>query len=320
MCVVSFSSEVKEELSKHMSEARHCQIAEIAAMISLCGKVTISEKDEYAVKIHTENIAVAKKFYELLKAAFHIKAAIAMKKNVYLRKGKSYTVAVSKHEEAIQMLKAIKVLGKDGEIQEEMSISNMVVQNTCCKRSFIRGSFLSSGSISDPEKTYHFEIVCLSEEKANQLKEMIQFFEIDAKVVTRKKYYVVYVKEGAMIVDLLNIMEAHVSLMKLENVRILKDMRNSVNRRVNCETANINKTVSAAVKQVEDIKYIEKRIGLDGLAPGLEEIARLRLEQPEATLKELGEMLQSPVGKSGVNHRLRKLSAIAQELRENEIT
>lgn len=134
--------------------------------------------------------------------------------------------------------------------------------------------------------------------------------------VLRKRYFVVYVKEGSQIVDLLNIMEAPVALMELENIRIVKEMRNTVNRKVNCETANINKTVSAAVKQMEDIRYICDTVGLESLPDNLKEMAKMRLERPEATLKELGEALEPPVGKSGVNHRLRKLSLIAQDIRE----
>lgn len=141
---------------------------------------------------------------------------------------------------------------------------------------------------------------------------------IDAKMVLRKKSYVLYVKEGAQIVDMLAIMEANVALMDLENIRILKEMRNSVNRKVNCETANINKTVNAAVKQIKDIRLLEEKVGLESLNEGLEEIARLRLQYPEATLKELGLMLNPQVGKSGVNHRLRKLSLLADDLRENK--
>ena len=147
---------------------------------------------------------------------------------------------------------------------------------------------------------------------------MIGSFDIEAKVTRRKKNQIVYIKEGAQIVDALNVMEAHVALMNFENIRILKDMRNSVNRQVNCETANLNKTVSAAVKQIEDIQYIKATIGFDQLPEGLTEIAVLRLEQPEATLKELGQMLSPSVGKSGVNHRLRTLSLIAEELREHK--
>ena len=194
----------------------------------------------------------------------------------------------------------------------------MITQNACCKRAFIRGAFIASGSMSDPKKAYHFEIVADGEEKAGQLRDLIQAFSVDAKIVMRKKNYVVYVKEGSQIVDLLNVMEAHVALMDLENVRILKEMRNSINRQVNCEAANISKTVAAASKQIEDIIYIRDNVGLGDLADGLEDIARLRIEYPEASLKELGAMLLPPIGKSGVNHRLRKLSMIAEELREHK--
>ena len=142
-------------------------------------------------------------------------------------------------------------------------------------------------------------------------------FEVEAKTVLRKRYHVVYIKEGSQIVDMLGIMEAHVALMNLENVRILKEMRGTVNRKVNCETANINKTVSAAVEQINDILYIRDQAGFDRLPAGLKEIALARLEQPDATLKELGDSLDPPVGKSGVNHRLRKLREIATQLREH---
>ena len=156
-------------------------------------------------------------------------------------------------------------------------------------------------------------------EKAGQIRELMGTFGIEAKIVLRKKHYVVYIKEGSQIVDMLNVMEAPVALMELENIRILKEMRNSVNRQVNCETANINKTVSAAVKQTEDIRYIQETIGLSGLPANLQEMARVRLERPEATLKELGEALNPPVGKSGVNHRLRKLGILADDLRERSV-
>lgn len=178
------------------------------------------------------------------------------------------------------------------------------------------GHFWQRGSISDPEKFYHFEIACATEAKAKQIQGLILSMGIEAKIVSRKKYFVVYIKEGSQIVDILNVMEAPVALMELENIRILKEMRGSVNRQVNCETANINKTVSAAVKQMEDIIYIRDTAGFDSLPDNLREIAELRLARPEATLKELGEALDPPVGKSGVNHRLRKLGNMAERLRQ----
>ena len=174
---------------------------------------------------------------------------------------------------------------------------------------------MAGGSISNPQKSYHFEIVCNSSSQAEQIQEILKGFDTDAKIVGRKSHYVVYLKEGSNIVDCLNVMEAYVSLMNLENVRILKEMRNSVNRKVNCETANIKKTVNAAVKQIEDIELIRDKTGLEKLPDVLTETERVRLEYPEATLKELGGYFDPPVGKSGVNHRLKKLSAIAEELR-----
>ena len=200
--------------------------------------------------------------------------------------------------------------------EELLAVENVIVQAVCCKRAYIRGAFIASGSMSDPDKSYHFEIVCGTLKQAEYLKNMINSFEMDAKIVKRKKSYVVYLKEGSQIVDILNIMEAHVALLELENVRIMKEMRNTVNRKVNCETANINKTVSASVRQMEDIIYIRDNIGFDKLPDGLKDVALTRLTYPDATLKELGGLLENPIGKSGVNHRLRKLSEIAEKLRE----
>ncbi|PXV91504.1 hypothetical protein C8E03_10361 [Lachnotalea glycerini] len=313
---MSFSSDVKDELSRQVSLGRHCQIAEIAAIISLCGRVIISIEDKYCIKVHTENVAVARKYFTLIKKTFNINTEISIRRNVYLKKSRTYSILIKGHEDSKRVLNACKLIHND-EIKENMSIiNNLVIQNSCCKRAFIRGAFLAAGSLSDPEKFYHFEIVCANKNKAQQLQEIMKAFDIDAKIVRRKKYYIVYIKEAAQIVQILNVMEAHVALMNLENVRILKEMRNSVNRQVNCETANINKTVSAAVKQIDDIKYIKKHMGFEGLSEGLGEVARIRFEYPEATLKELGALLNPPVGKSGVNHRLRKLSNLAQELRE----
>ncbi|MBQ2402214.1 MAG: DNA-binding protein WhiA [Lachnospiraceae bacterium] len=313
---MSFSSQIKEELSRQTAPARHCQIAEIAAILSLCGRIQISGDDHYSIKIHTENVTVARKCFTLLKKTFNIVTDISIRRNAHLGKNRIYSVAVKQHDDALRILKATKLLADDGEIGENLNVvGNVVVQNPCCRRAFLRGAFLASGSISDPEKSYHFEIVCATEPKAKQIQSIMATFNVEAKIVIRKKYYVVYIKEGNQIVDMLNVMEAHLSLMELENIRIVKEMRSNVNRQVNCETANINKTVSAAMKQIADIEYIRDTVGFESLPPGLAEIARVRLEKLEATLKELGEELEPPVGKSGVNHRLRKLCETAEQLR-----
>lgn len=186
-------------------------------------------------------------------------------------------------------------------------------------KGLIRDAFLRSGSISDPEKFYHLEIVFASYEEAIEIKQMLEGFGLDGKIVERKGHYVVYLKEGAQIADMLRIMEAPLALMEFENIRIVKEMRNSINRQVNCEAANLGKTISAAVKQVEDIKYICGKVGLDNIPESLAETAKKRLEYPEATLKELGELMEPPLGKSGVNHRLKKLSELAEDLRSRKV-
>ena len=194
-------------------------------------------------------------------------------------------------------------------------VDPLLLKNVCCRRAFLRGAFLAVGSMSDPVKGYHLEFDCGDEAGAGLLQELIRGFGIESKVILRKKYYVVYLKEGSAIVDLLNVFEAPISLMNLENLRILKEMRNSVNRRVNCETANIAKTVNAAARQVEDIEYLGEHYGFRNLPRPLREMAEIRLEYPDAPLKELGELFDPPLGKSGVNHRLRKLSELADKMR-----
>ncbi|MDD3172251.1 MAG: DNA-binding protein WhiA [Herbinix sp.] len=332
---MSFSKEVKEELSLQISSARHCRLAELAAILTYEGRVVCSDSNYY-LKLQTENLVVARKYFTLIRKTFNINIDVSVKTNINAKKSSMYTLIIRNKESINLVLQATKLpfqppfrsektektditTACDKSESVELGLADPVItQNACCKRAFIRGAFLSSGSMSNPKKAYHLEIVFSNMTKAEQLREMIQTFSVDAKIIMRKKNYVVYIKEGSQIVDLLNVMEAHVALMDLENVRILKEMRNSINRQVNCEAANISKTVAAASKQIDDIIYIRDNVGLGDLADGLEDIAIIRIEFPEASLKELGAMLLPPIGKSGVNHRLRKLSFIADQLRENK--
>ena len=314
---MSFSGMVKEELFRQIGSARHCKMAELAAMLCSCGKMEYFS-GESKLKIQTENEAVARKCFTLLQKTFNIEREVSVRENSHLKRVRVYVIEISDPEEIQVIFQALRLVADSVGHGALMLVDMLLVQQNCCKRAFIRGAFLASGSISDPEKGYHFEIVCPDVRKAEQLQVVIRSFSVDAKIVQRKKSYVVYVKEGAQIVDMLAVMEANVALMDLENIRILKEMRNSVNRKVNCETANINKTVNAAVKQIDDIRLIQQRMGFEQLNEGLAQIAELRMQYPEATLKELGMMLSPQVGKSGVNHRLRKLSAMADELREKQ--
>lgn len=328
---MTFSKDVKEELSFHLSSARHCNLAELAAILTCNGEM-IYRKDRYYLRLMTENIVVARKYFTLIRKTFNINIDISVKTNNSVKKTRVYILIIRRRDLIDHILQAVKLtfditivkylselVGEDSSVSVEFGVPDSVVTlNSCCKRAFIRGAFIAAGSISNPKKGYHLEIVVSTQAKADQLLDLIQAFGIEAKTILRKGKNVVYIKEGSQIVDLLNVMEAHKALMELENVRILKEMRNSINRQVNCEAANINKTVNAAAKQIEDIQYIEKSIGLSDLADGLEDIARIRIEYPEASLKELGELLVPQIGKSGVNHRLRKLSLIAEQLRENK--
>ncbi|HIX28450.1 MAG TPA: DNA-binding protein WhiA [Candidatus Blautia stercoravium] len=312
---MSFSGNVKEELLRQVDPARHCRIAELAAIIAFHGEIIRLSTKEIILRISAENESIIRKCFTLLEKTFKINGEVSIDKRI-VKKNNRFTIDVEDPEETVKILQAVKLLTAERRpVHSDTLVSQMVIQKNCCRRAFLRGAFLCAGSISDPEKFYHFEIVCTTPAKALQLQEIIQSFEIDAKIVKRKKYHVVYVKEGAQIVELLGLMGAGVSLMNLENVRILKGMRNTVNRKVNCETANINKTVNAAVKQMEDIIYIRDTVGLHRLPENLEETALLRLEYPQASLKELGTLLSIPVGKSGINHRLRKICSIAEELR-----
>ena len=312
---MSFSSKVKGELSLHLGNGRDCEIAETAAIVNICGHTAVFG-EHFCLKIQTENFHVAKKCFTLLKNTFNMIAEVSVRSS---GRKHVYTVLVRDFSKAEAILKATGLLySEDGKTQLKKRIYSPVVSSICCRRAYIRGAFLSVGSVNDPEKNYHMEFVLADEFSAEQLKELINSFGLDAKVVERKEHFVVYLKEGEQIVDLLNIMEAPLALMDLENVRIMKEMRNDINRKVNCETANLNKVVGAAVKQLEDIEYIEEKIGLSSLPEQLEEIARLRLEYPDKSLKELGSFLSTPVGKSGVNHRLRKISNIAEALREGK--
>ena len=294
---MSFSGDVKRELGKQYSKGRHCQLAELAAILEMVGRV---QEKPCILEITSDNMVVLEKYAVLMRQLFEVDITKPLEGNIVEK-----------------ILTTLKFFKEDGLALplDEQRVDGLLVQNVCCKRAFIRGAFLASGSMSDPNKSYHFEIVCRTMEQAEQLQQLMNGFETEAKIVERKGHYVVYLKEGSQIVDMLNVMEAYVSLMNLENVRILKEMRNSVNRKVNCETANISKTVNAAVKQLEDIELIRSKLGLDQLPQNLREMALIRLEYPEAALKELGNYLTPPGGKSGVNHRLRKLAEIAEDLR-----
>lgn len=312
---MSFSGNVKDELAGHVNMARHCQIAELAAIFQFCAKIEQGENGESALLINAENEAIVKKCFTLLRKTFNIETSAQKNDEKTGIKSEQSTIRITDSELVWNIFRTLKLVGDNGMFYGfEEPVNPILLKNSCCRRAFLRGVFLCVGSMSDPVKGYHLELVTDNERKAFQIQQIICEFELDAKIIRRKKYFVVYLKEGSNIVDFLNICEAHVSLMQFENERIVKEMRNSINRRVNCETANITKTVNAAAKQIADIEKIRDTIGFSNLPQNLREMALVRMEYPDASLKELGGYLTPPVGKSGVNHRLRKLSEIADEI------
>lgn len=310
---MSFSGEVKKELAAITVCARHCQLAEMAGILSGSGRIYRQGRQMH-ITLTTENALVADRYAMLLGQTGQIAVSVTQAHSVQQKNKISYLADLSEEETVRKMFLMLKIMKKDGQICENMVLADGLLQKNCCKRAFLRGAFLAAGSMSNPKKSYHFEIVCSGMDKARQLQELFGVFQLEAKIITRKNHEVVYLKEGSQIVDALNIMGAHIALMNLENVRIIKEMRNDINRRVNCETANIHKTVNAAYRQQEAIRFLEKNGALQGLPQQLQEIAQLRQEYPQAAIRELGGLCCPPVGKSGVNHRLRRLEELAEQM------
>lgn len=313
---MSFSSKVKNEVCRYTQLTKEEALAELSAIMRVSGTLTFGGNRQISFKITTENPAIARVVFKLLKDHFSIHTKIMVKKSNSFKKNNVYMILITEDMNVRKLLKEADVLkGEEGILVLNYDISKKIVQDDKTKRAYIRGAFLGGGSISNPEKTYHLEFVTHNDNYAENICKIINSYGLGSKVIQRKSSYIVYIKEGEQIIDLLNIIGAHSSLLELENVRIMKEMRNNVNRLVNCETANLSKTVNAAVRQVESIKLIQNEIGLQRLPKNLRDVAELRLKFPDESLKELGEMLNPPVGKSGVNHRLRRIEKIADELR-----
>ncbi|MGV3026929.1 DNA-binding protein WhiA [Clostridium thermobutyricum] len=312
---MSFSSKVKGEICRYSDISKEEALAELSAIMKVSGTIAFSGLG-LSFRITTENPASAKLIFLLLKEHFNIHSKLMVKKSNSLKKNNIYMVVIDESMGVRELLSTTGIFKEvDGIMNLDYSIEKEMIESDETKRAYIRGAFLGGGSISNPEKTYHLEFVTHSEEYANELCKLINSFGLNSKVIQRKNSHIIYIKEGEQIVDLLNILGAHTCLLELENIRIKKEMRNNVNRLVNCETANLSKTVNAAVRQVESIELIKSSVGLQRLPKNLQEIAELRLQYPEESLKELGEMLDPPIGKSGVNHRLRKIEKIAEEIR-----
>ena len=317
---MSFSSTVKNELCRLENLSDCCLFSELAVTICLNGSVSIIPGSGPNIRITTENAAFARRIYSNIRKLYDIHPEVTIRKSKKLKKHVSYMLFITPAIGSAKLLELAGVAVKSDAMEQsyELVLADInSLKHHCCRKAFLRGAFLAGGSISDPEKTYHLELTSRTSRQAQELSKILGTFKLKARIIMRKGSYVTYLKEGENIVDFLNIIGAHTALMELENVRILKGMRNTVNRIVNCETANLEKTVNASVRQVENIRYIAENVGFNALPENLRDIAELRLEYNDASLVELGQLLSPPIGKSGVNHRLRKLDQIAEKHREH---
>lgn len=311
---MSFASKTKKELTQIEADDC-CTKAEIAAFIRMNGVMSFSNK-QLSLDVQTENASIARRLYTNVKALYPYKIELLVRKKMRLKKNNVYICRI--REGAKHLLVDLSIMTDD--FQMINTIDPQLIEKKCCARAYLRGAFLAGGSVNNPEtSSYHLEVFSSYQQHSQSLVDLMNRFQLNAKSIERKKGFIAYLKEAEKISDFLGITGAHVSLMKFEDVRIMRDMRNSVNRLVNCETANLNKTISAAQRQVENIKLIERTLGLEQLPERLQEIAHLRVEHQDITLKELGEMVTgTSVSKSGVNHRLRKIEEIADGLRVNQ--
>ncbi|WP_416828460.1 DNA-binding protein WhiA [Ectobacillus polymachus] len=311
---MSFASETKKELT-NIAIKDCCVRAELSALIRMNGSLSFSNR-RLIIDIQTENAAIARRIYVLLKRSYEVTVELLVRKKMRLKKNNVYIVRLV--EKAKEILDDLQII--QGDFSLVHNISHDLIRKKCCKRSYLRGAFLAGGSVNNPEtSSYHLEIFSLYEEHNDSICELMNEFDLNSKTLERRKGYITYLKEAEKITEFLNIIGAHNALLRFEDIRILRDMRNSVNRLVNCETANLNKTIGAALRQIENIKYIDRAVGLDSLPDKLREIAELRITYQDVTLKELGEMMSGgTISKSGINHRLRKIDELAEKLRAGE--
>lgn len=313
---MSFSTTVKNEIARTIPESKCCKKAELSGLIRVDGTILIGAKWQLSLEVKTENAAVARKFLKLMKLVYNIETQMSILRKNRLKKNYSYRIKIAEADKIKDILVDLGI--SDDGFFLNSGVSREINENSCCKRAFLRGVFLGSGSVIDPETGYHMELVLEDEEFAKLLVTLLNSFELTPKINERKGYYIVYLKESEQIVTFLSIIGAYNGVFAYENIRIQKGVRNKVNRLVNCETANLNKSIDASFKQIENIKLIDEKIGIENLPENLQIIANLRLENPDVSLRELGEMLHPPLSKSGINHRIRKIDAISKKIREKE--
>ncbi|ARW74682.1 DNA-binding protein WhiA [Lactobacillus johnsonii] len=311
--MVSYASDVKKELTSLPVHPEHAK-AELAAFLRMNGVLSLHDH-QFSLDITTENPAIARRIFSLIKTAYGIEPLLIVSKKMKLKKNYQYLVRLQK--QVHEILTDLEIFDNNNGLIT--GIPEKIMSSEQRAMSYLRGAFLASGSVNNPETSrYHLEIYSLYEDhNQDLLKLMNNFFYLNAKETRRRSGYIVYLKEAEKIGDFLHIVGAVNAMLAFEDLRIMRDMRNSVNRLVNCDTANLKKTANAAAKQVEDIQLIEEKFGLENLPEKLTVLARFRLTHPELSLKEVAAQVpDGPISKSGVNHRFQKIREIAKQLKE----
>ncbi|MGH1647308.1 DNA-binding protein WhiA [Enterococcus gilvus] len=311
---MSFAADVKKELTS-LTVQRNLAQAELAALIRMNGSLSLSNH-QFVLNVQTENAAIARRIFTLLKEHYDVRSELLVRRKMKLKKNNVYIVRLK--QETQKILLDLDIM--DG-LMFQSHIADEIKQSDDKTRAYLRGAFLASGSVNNPETSrYHLEISSIYEEHNQDICDLLNQFDLNARTLERRNGYITYLKGAEKIADFLTLIGATNSMLKFEDVRIVRDMRNSVNRLVNCETANMNKTIDAASKQIENIHFIETTVGLQSLPEKLQEIAELRIQNPEISLKELGEMIPSgAISKSGINHRIRKINDFADNLRKKTV-
>ena len=313
---MSFASDLKNELAHSTPLNKCCELAEIAGFVRMTGIVEIVENEKLTFSVSTENPAIARHFKKTIKDYFGANSNVLIGQANFRKVGHSYVLKILDGSSAKSILRETGILTvNEGGNRVEAGIYDGIKKTKCCRKAYLRGVFLGAGTVNDPEKGYHLEIVCRTQELAADVKRLFNsFVDIHAKTVSRKNQFVVYLKASEQIIDVLNIIGAHSHLLKFENVRIVKEMRNKANRIINCDSANVDKVIKAAEEQMADIIKIRDCIGLESLQENLHKMAALRLENPDASMTELGEFFNPPLTKSRVNYIFSKIKEDASRI------
>ncbi|MEA1962185.1 MAG: DNA-binding protein WhiA [Bacillota bacterium] len=308
---MTFSNEVRNELARIIPAKKCCKKAELSALLSLKGTL-LNTEEGFVLTVVMENAITARKVFKLLKECYDLQPAVRIKEHKRFKRTRVYVVETILGAEEYEKMGELWILDDNGQIKRQ--VKHALISKNCCRRAYLRGVFICKGFINRPEGNYHMEMVLNDTRLANDIQKMLMKFELEARQSERKSGLIVYIKDSEKIVDFLRLVEASKALLDFENVRIIKSMRNQVNRQVNCETANLAKTVDASIRQVELIENLLRKVGVQGLPKQFRDIAMLRIDYPDFTLKELGEMMDPPLTKSGAAYRMKKMEEYAEDV------